>query len=82
MTQLVNDSIELARIGTGPVALNRASCSVETLISSTIEELRTLLESRELGIEAEPSLPMFDIEDRKRKRGSLVRGLVSISLAR
>ena len=62
MTQLVNDSIELARIGSGPVALHRASYCVETLISSTIEELRPLLENRDLGIEVEPSLPMVDVD--------------------
>ncbi len=62
MTQLVNDSIELARIGTGPVALHRGSFSVETLISSTIEELRPLFDSRDLNTEVEPSLPMVDID--------------------
>ena len=40
MTNLVSDSIELARIGTGPVTLHRERCSAETVLSSTVTQLR------------------------------------------
>ncbi len=64
MTKLVSDSIELARIGSGPVRLHRVPCSVEPLIYSIAGELRPLLEGRELAVTIDPSLPLVDIDSK------------------
>ena len=62
MTKLVNDSIEMARIGSGPVEPHRALCSAEALISSTVRELRPGLSERELQVTVEPDLPPINVD--------------------
>jgi two-component system, OmpR family, sensor histidine kinase KdpD len=62
MTKLVSDSIELAKIGSGPVALHRELFPAEALISSTVAELRPLFEERELTVTTEPSLPLLHVD--------------------
>jgi two-component system sensor histidine kinase KdpD len=57
LTNLVSDSIELARIGTGPVTLSREPCVVEALISSSVKQLRGLFEGRDVDLTIEPDLP-------------------------
>ena len=56
LTRLVNDAIELARIGSGPVTLNREPCSAAELIASAVTQLRILLEDRELALSIEDDL--------------------------
>lgn len=48
MTQLVSDSIELARTGPEPLVLRAQPCSLEALISSALHDLRALFEGREV----------------------------------
>ncbi len=64
MTILVSDAIELARIGTGPVTLQRELCSAEQLVCSALADMRTLLEGRDIAVSITPDLPLLDV-DRK-----------------
>ncbi|MDQ2775675.1 MAG: ATP-binding protein, partial [Acidobacteriota bacterium] len=57
LTNLVSDSIELARIGTGQVTLHREECSAEALISSAVKQLRGLIEGRSVDLEIQAELP-------------------------
>ena len=57
MTRLVSDSIELARMGTAPIALNKEICSSEQIIYSALQDLRGLVEGREIHVEIHPNLP-------------------------
>jgi two-component system sensor histidine kinase KdpD len=57
MIRLVSDSIEMARIGTSSLAPQREVCSPEDLISSVIDSMRGLLESRSLEEFLAPGLP-------------------------
>jgi two-component system sensor histidine kinase KdpD len=57
MTSLVSDSIELARLGSGPVRLEREVCKAEDLVEDAAQQLRPLLEGRELQIQVTPGLP-------------------------
>jgi len=57
MTNLVSDSIELARIGTGPVTLHRERCSAGTVLSSTLTQLRGLFAGRKVFPKVPADLP-------------------------
>ena len=64
LTNLVSDSIELARWGSGPVLLDLQPCSAEALISTSINQLRALFEGRQVELNLDPDLPAFSA-DRK-----------------
>ena len=64
LTNLVNDSIELARWDSGPVLLQSQPCSAEALISSSVTQLRALFEGRQLELSVEPDLPFFSADRR------------------
>ncbi len=64
LTNLVSDSIELARLGTGPVLLKREPCSAEALVSSAVSQLRALFEGRQVKTDFEKDLPLLHA-DRK-----------------
>ncbi len=68
LNKLVTEAIELARIGAGPVKLQRELCSADELISSTTTQLGQLLEGRVLEVTVERDLPHFEID---RKLGEL-----------
>ena len=57
MTRLVSDSIELARIGSAPIATKSELQSAGEIIASATENLRALLDGRELKVEINPDLP-------------------------
>lgn len=58
MTRLVNDSLELARMGTAPITLNTEVCSPDEIISSALDAMRGLVDGRDLKVEITPSLPL------------------------
>ena len=62
LTSLVSDSIELARFGTGPVSLDRQFWSAETLITSSINQLRALFEGRQVDVTVESNLPLLELD--------------------
>lgn len=62
MTSLVNDSIELARIGSGPFRLHREPCAAKEVIYSVLPEFRILLEGRDLRVTIDDSLPSLSID--------------------
>ena len=64
LNNLVTEAIELARIGAGPVKLERESCSAQDLISSAIAQLRRLTEGRVLDVAVERDLPPMVIDRR------------------
>lgn len=64
MINLVTDAIELARIGTGPIILNKELCTPEQLITSVLTDLRPLLGGRQLTVNIAPDLPQLSV-DRK-----------------
>jgi two-component system, OmpR family, sensor histidine kinase KdpD len=57
MNRLVSDSIELARIGSGPIDLHRDVSSPDELIIAAVNDVRGLLEEREIKVEISPGLP-------------------------
>lgn len=57
MNGLVSDAIELVRLGTAPITLNRERCSVDELISSALNAMRRLLEGRELKLDLGSGTP-------------------------
>jgi len=64
MTILVSDAIELARIGTAPVTLQRELCSPEQLVCSALADMRTLLEGRDIELNIAPDLPVMDVDQK------------------
>lgn len=64
LNNLVNEAIELARIGAGPVKLHRERCSAHDLISSAVAHLRKLREERALEVTIERDLPQIEIDRR------------------
>jgi two-component system sensor histidine kinase KdpD len=62
MTRLVNDSIELARIGSGPISLKRDIYSVREIISSAADDLQSLFEGRELNVQISAELPPLHVD--------------------
>jgi two-component system sensor histidine kinase KdpD len=57
LTNLVSDSIELARMGSGPVVLDRDTESVLELVNNALNQLRGLLQGRELRVDIPDDLP-------------------------
>lgn len=57
MTNLVSDSIELARLGSGPVRLEKEICRTKDLVEDAARQLRPLLEGRELEMHVAARLP-------------------------
>jgi two-component system, OmpR family, sensor histidine kinase KdpD len=57
MTRLVTDSIELARVGTGPITLHKRSQQVSALVESVLDSFRVPLEDRDVQIDMSPALP-------------------------
>jgi two-component system, OmpR family, sensor histidine kinase KdpD len=57
MNRLVSDSIDLVRLGSAPVILNREVCSIERIISSALDDVRALADGRRLKLEFSPDLP-------------------------
>jgi two-component system, OmpR family, sensor histidine kinase KdpD len=57
MTSLVSDSIELARLGSGPVRLEKEICGTKDLVEDAARQLRPLLEGRELEMQVAADLP-------------------------
>ena len=64
LISLVSDSIELARIGAGPVVLQREPDDAQRLISSALAQVRGFSEGRELQVRIATDLPLVNI-DRK-----------------
>ncbi len=64
LNSLVSDSIELARIGSEPVALQPFVWSADDLISSVLSQLRMLVEDRPLNLHLARDLPPL-LVDRK-----------------
>ena len=64
MTNLVGDAIELARIGSEPVALHRTDFSPAQLISNAIAGLRPMFQGRDLNVSVPEDLPSVNV-DRK-----------------
>jgi two-component system sensor histidine kinase KdpD len=64
MTQLVSDSIELARIGTSTLKLHRQPLSARELITNVLREMQRLCEGREMQLDMEDDLPLVAV-DRK-----------------
>lgn len=64
LTNLVSDSIELARIGSSPVILNRGLESVSDLVTTALTQLRALLEGRDVEVEIPPGLPAIEVDAR------------------
>lgn len=64
MTRLVNDSIELARIGSAPLTLKREACSAEDIVTSVVTTVHGLLDGRELKAEISPDLPLVMVDRR------------------
>ncbi len=62
MTSLVSDAIELARIGSGPVILQRETFAAEDIVCSALAEVRALLEGRNLELKIEKGLPPVYID--------------------
>jgi two-component system sensor histidine kinase KdpD len=62
MTSLVSDAIELARIGSGPVILQREVFAAEDFICSALSETRALFEGRNLELKIEKNLPSVYID--------------------
>jgi two-component system sensor histidine kinase KdpD len=78
MTNLVTDAIELARIGTGPITLNKELCAPEQMIQSVLADMRPLLGTRDLTVKIAPELPLLNVD---RKLSELVlRQLLSNAL--
>ncbi|MFL6415214.1 MAG: ATP-binding protein [Bryobacteraceae bacterium] len=63
MTRLVSDSIDLARIGSAPISLKRGVYSTAEIVCSATENLRALLDSRELKVHTAPSLPLVHVDN-------------------
>ncbi|MBV8833519.1 MAG: DUF4118 domain-containing protein [Acidobacteriaceae bacterium] len=61
---LVTEAIELARIATNPVRLQRELCSVDKLIYSAIAQLRKLCDGRVLDLKIEQNLPPIEVDRR------------------
>lgn len=57
MTRLVSDSIELARIGSSPISISCDFHSPVEIISSATDNLRGLLDGRDLTIQISSDLP-------------------------
>ena len=57
MNRLVSDSIELARIGTTPLTLHKDVVAPEELVRGAVNELRGLLDGRDLKVELSADLP-------------------------
>jgi two-component system sensor histidine kinase KdpD len=64
MNDLVNEAIELARIGAGPVQLHPEECSAQELIASAVAPLRSLREGRIVEVRIEPDLPDLEVDRR------------------
>ncbi|MFL6446600.1 MAG: ATP-binding protein [Bryobacteraceae bacterium] len=62
MNRLVSDSIELARIGSAGVPLKREHCSAREIISSATDNLRALLDGRQLTVDISPDLPLVEAD--------------------
>jgi two-component system sensor histidine kinase KdpD len=62
MTRLVNDSIELARMGTETLALQKELCTPEQIIFSALEELRSLFEGRNVKVAIDSDLPLIMVD--------------------
>jgi two-component system sensor histidine kinase KdpD len=57
LTNLVSDSIELARMGSGPVVLNRDRESIPKLVGDALKQLRGLLQGRDVQCQIPAGLP-------------------------
>jgi two-component system sensor histidine kinase KdpD len=62
LTRLVSDSIELARLGSAPVSLKKERCSAGEIISSVSDNMRALLDGRQLNVQASPDLPLVNVD--------------------
>jgi two-component system, OmpR family, sensor histidine kinase KdpD len=62
LTSLVSDAIELARIGSGPVILQREVFAAEDIIRSALSEVRALFEGWNLELRIEQNLPPVYID--------------------
>jgi two-component system sensor histidine kinase KdpD len=59
---LVSETIRMARIEAGDLKLDRQPQAVEDLIVSALRKLRSLLQDRDVQIEAEPNLPQVSAD--------------------
>jgi two-component system sensor histidine kinase KdpD len=64
LNNLVNEAIELARVGAGPVTLHRQLCFTDELISSAAAQCRELRDERDLDIKVDPDLPALQVDRR------------------
>jgi two-component system, OmpR family, sensor histidine kinase KdpD len=79
LTTLVSDAIELARVGSAMVQLQRETWSARDLVESAAEVFARRLEDRELSLECEPDLPAVSA-DRKLAEIALRQLLVNALL--
>lgn len=64
LTVLVSDAIELARVGSGTVQLQREPWPVEDLLHASLAVFSNRLEDRPVRLECDPNLPLV-LADRK-----------------
>ncbi len=64
LNELVSEAIELARIGAGPVKLQREPCSVGALISSAVTRLKRISAGRIPQIIIDPDVPDLALDRR------------------
>lgn len=64
MTTLVNDAIELARVGSGGVILSPELCPVDEIVRLAVNDMRTVSDGHEVRVDIEPGLPLAAV-DRK-----------------
>ncbi len=62
MTNLVSDTIELARLTGGAVKLQRELCSPEQLVYSALADMRHFFEGRKIDVEISPDLPFINVD--------------------
>lgn len=62
LARLVTEAIRMARIEAGEVQLNKRSCQVSDLLSTTCEYLQPLIEGRTLGVQVDPNLPHIEAD--------------------
>ncbi len=62
LSVLVTEAIQMARIEAGRVILRRASHSVQELVESVLDKLRTAVEDRNIAVNIAPGLPLVWVD--------------------
>jgi two-component system sensor histidine kinase KdpD len=64
LTSLVNEAIEVARIETGGVKLNRQACHIAELVEESLAQLKSFCEGRDIRVEIAGGLAPADADPR------------------